>query len=425
MERRFEERLAELEAEAVVSPEVFAEVLPRVEKFLEPFVAKFKSEASRKLASQYVHGLLSGVERKNVESIAYHHDQHRMPLQKFIGQREWNHRHLLHELAEQVGQKLGESDAVIVFDPTSFPKKGTKSVGVARQWSGRLGKVDNCQVATFMAYVSRGGHALVNMRLYLSKEWAKDKTRRRMCGVPKEVKFQTRHEHALEMLAENGSQLPHAWIAGDDEMGKSAAFRGELRARGEHYVLAVPSNFTIRDLHATPPEPTSPRGALRKTPFMQVRKWAAAQAKSAWKTFNVRDGEKSPIVVEAISTRVISKFERRVCEAEETLLVLREKLSDGTWKYDYHLCHEPPNTKNAELVRVAKAEHRVEECFQQAKSEVGLAHYEVRTWEGWHHHITLALLASLFLTLETQGEKKIRTGDHRSASSPHHRRRAA
>lgn len=407
MERRFATRLKELEADAVVSPEVFAELMPRVESFLEPFLAKLNTPVKRQRASQYVHGLLSGAERKNVETIAYLHDQHRMPMQKFIGQQAWDHRPIVSELARHVGAHLGEKQAVLVFDPTSFPKKGSESAGVARQWSGRLGKVDNCQVATFMAYVSREGHALVNMRLYLSREWCNAKSRRRKCGVPKEVKFKTRHEQALEMLEEVGHLLPHAWISGDDEMGRSAGFRGILRTRGEHYVLAVPSNMTIRDLNATPPQPTSTLGAPPKVRFTQVRQWLAKQAETKWEKLDVRDGEKGPLVVEALATRVVSKYERRVCQDEETLLVTRERQGDGSWKHDYYFCHAPPHTPLAELVRAAKAEHEVEECFQQAKSEVGLAHYEVRTWEGWHHHVTLSMLASYFLTVETQREKKI------------------
>ena len=127
---------------------------------------------------------------------------------------------LLGTLAGQVGEDLGESDGVIVFDPSAFPKKGDKSVGVAMQWCGRLGKVENCQVGIYMAYVTRKEHTIVNTRLYLPEEWAKDRKRRKEAGVPKSIKFQTRHQLALEMLAECGGDLPHTWIAGDDEMGR-------------------------------------------------------------------------------------------------------------------------------------------------------------------------------------------------------------
>lgn len=152
---------------------------------------------------KYVAGLVSNVKRKNAESIAYHHDQDRQPLQKFIGQSPWDYQPLLTELARQVGVEIGEPDGVIVFDPSGFPKKGTESVGVQRQWCGRLGKIENCQVGVYMGYVSSIEHALVNMRLYLSAEWAKDKKRRKKCGVPKEIRFQTRHDQSLDMLREH------------------------------------------------------------------------------------------------------------------------------------------------------------------------------------------------------------------------------
>ena len=180
-------------------------------------------------------------------------------------------------LATQVGEDLGETDGVIVFDPSAFAKKGTKSVGVARQWCGRLGKVENCQVGIYMAYVSRKDHAIVNTRLYLPEEWTKDRARCKAAGVPKATKFRTRHELALEMLEEHGALLPHSWVAGDDEMGRPASFRQELSTRGERYLLAVPSNTLIRDLEATPPE-YSGRGRHPLSPFVRVDRWCAAVA---------------------------------------------------------------------------------------------------------------------------------------------------
>ena len=127
-------------------------------------------------------------------------------------------------------------------------------MGVARQWCGRLGKVENCQVGIYMGYVTRIEHTLVNVRLYLPEEWTKDRARRREAGVPKTIQFQTRHQLALEMLDECGANLPHTWIAGDDEMGRPSGFRRDLRGRGQRYLLAVPSNTLIRDIDAPPPE---------------------------------------------------------------------------------------------------------------------------------------------------------------------------
>src|SRR5207248_4605458 len=157
------------------------------EAFLQPFVRTLGSAEQRTNARHYLQGLLPDLPRKDAESIAYLHDRERQGLQKFIGQADWDHRPLLTELARQVGAERGEPDGVLVFDPSAFPKKGTESVGVQRQWCGRLGKVDNCQVGIYLGYASRCEHTLVDVRLYLPKEWATDKQRRQKAGVPQAV----------------------------------------------------------------------------------------------------------------------------------------------------------------------------------------------------------------------------------------------
>jgi SRSO17 transposase len=415
MERRYEVRLRELLDDAVVAPEQLRGMLARLDEFVEPFAAGLVRSKQRTLAQRYVAGLVSQVERKNVESIAYHHDHDRQMLQKFIGQYSWDHQPLIGELVRQVGAKLGRSDAVLVFDPSAFPKKGNESVGVQRQWCGRLGKVDNCQVGVYLAYVSAEEHALVDMRLYLPKGWARSKKRRVKVGVPADVKFRTRHELALEMLDARAAALPHGWVAGDDEMGKIPEFRGQLQARGERYLLAVPSNTLIRDLEAAPP-PYAGRGRQPKSPWVRVDRWCAALPKNAWTKIDVRDGEKGPLVIEAAQVRVRAKTAPGD-GFDETLVVIRERQSDGTMKHDYYLSNAAHDTPLDEFTRVSKAEHRIEECLQRAKGQAGLADYEVRTWRGWHHHQTLSLLATWFLTTETQRGKKMHTSDHRSASS--------
>src|SRR5207244_10097786 len=213
MERRFRIRLEELLDDARVRRRLLTGVVDRLESFLEPVVASLESAERRTNAQQYVQGLLSDLDGKDIESIAYLHDRDRQGLQKFIGQSEWSHRPLVTELARQIGAELGEPDGVLVFDPSAFPKKGTESIGVQRQWCGRLGKIDNCQVGIYLGYVSRREHALVDFRLFLPQAWAKRKRRRAKAGVPTDVRFQTRHELMLEMLDEHGSVLPHAWIA--------------------------------------------------------------------------------------------------------------------------------------------------------------------------------------------------------------------
>jgi len=420
MERRFAERKEALLAECEVSPQVFAGVAQRLAEFVEPFAALLRQPVQREHATDYVSGLLSDLERKNVESIAYRCDQDRRDLQHFIGCATWDHRPLMAELARQVGQELGEDDGVIVFDPSAFPKKGAKSVGVQRQWCGRLGKIDNCQVAVYMAYASRIDHALVNARLYLPAEWAKDRARRKAAGVPKEVRFQTRHGQALEMLAQCGAALPHAWIAGDDEMGRSGGFRRDLHGLSEQYLLAVPCDTLIRDLDAPAPE-YGGRGRLPKTPFARVDQWRDALNGEAWTRINVRDGDKGPLEVEVATCRVRTKSNQRIMKHDETLVVVRSLDDGGATKYDFYLSNAPVETPRKEFARVALAAHRIEEAIKRGKSEAGLAHYEVRHWLGWHHHQTLSLVAAWFLVREALRGKKMDSRDDRAADPRWHR----
>src|SRR5438105_5906834 len=174
MERRFRVRLDELINDARIPEGLLRDVLPRLQSFLAPFVESLESVEQRTNANHYVQGLLSDLKSKDVESIAYLHDRERQGLQKFLGQADWDHQPLLTELVRQVGAELGEADGVLVFDPSAFPKQGTESVGVQRQWCGRLVKIENCQVGVYLGYVSRCEHALVDVRLYLPTAWARD-----------------------------------------------------------------------------------------------------------------------------------------------------------------------------------------------------------------------------------------------------------
>jgi SRSO17 transposase len=415
MQQRFRVRLDELLQDAEVGPAVLRGMLPRLGRFLEPFGASL-TDAQATHAHHYVAGLVSDLERKNAEGIAYLHDQERQGLQKFLGQAPWDERPLLAELTRQVAAELGEADGVLVFDPSAFPKQGNASAGVQRQWCGRLGKVENCQVGVYLAYASRVEHALVDCRLYLPKEWAGDKPRRAQAGVPKAVRFRTRHQLALELLAEHGPVLPHTWVTGDDEMGRSSWFRGQLRQRGERYLLAVPSNTTVRDLAAKPP-PYQGRGRHPKAPFGRVDRWAAALPEGAWQTAEVRDGEKGPLVVQAAWGLVQARTEGKVADVAEVLVVFREQQGDGKWKHDYLLSNAALNTPVAEYARAFKAEHRVEDALRRAKSEAGLGHYQVRTWVGWHHHQALAMVAAWWLTQETRRGKKTHAGADGAASA--------
>jgi SRSO17 transposase len=414
MERRFDLRKAELLVDCQVQPALFEGMMERLDVFADTFTPLLRRSEQRIHAQSYLHGLLSDVERKNAESIAYRNDEDRQGLQTFLGTAQWDHQPLLDELTRQVGETLGESDAVLVFDPSAFPKKGRHSAAVSRQWCGRLGKVENCQVGVFLGYVSRIEHALVDMRLYVPREWANDRRRRKACGIPKEIRYQTRHELALEMLQNKGGVLPHAWIAGDSEMGRPAWFRRKLHRLGEHYLLAVPSNTTIRDLEADAP-PHCGKGRPAKQPFRQMRTWCESLPKKAWTRLEVRDAEKGPLTIEMARRRVVAKIDRKVGD-EETLVVIR-RMEDGEVQQDFYLSNASAATPCGEFGRVAKAEHRIEECLERGKSEAGLGDYQVRTWLGWHHHITLSLMATWFLVLETRRGKKMDAGDHGSADT--------
>jgi SRSO17 transposase len=425
MEQRFRIRLTEMRQDAEVRPGLLRGLLPRLEAFLEPFVAPLQRSEQRRNARTYVHGLLSDLGEKNAEAIAYLHDQERQALQKFVGQAPWDDRPLVTELVRQVGTELGEADGVLVFDPSAFPKKGAESVGVQRQWCGRLGKVDNCQLGVYLGYASRREHALVDCRLFLPRQWATDRRRRRKAGVPRQVRFRTRHQLALGLLDEHGAALPHGWVAGDDEMGRSSWFRRQLRQRREPYLLAVPSNTLVRDLAADPP-PWGGRGRRPKAPFVRADRWCAAVPEGRWQTVEVGDGEKGPLVVQVARGLVQARTEGRPEEAPELLVVFRERQADGTFKHDYLLSDSGSVVAPvAELARVYKAEHRIEECLRRAKGEAGLGDYQVRTWEGWHHHQTLALLAAWFLTQETRRGKNPDAGADGAAGGDGHRSAAA
>jgi SRSO17 transposase len=295
-------------------------------------------------------------------------------------------------------------------------------VGVARQWCGRLGKVDNCQVAIYLGYVSRMGHTLVDLRLYLPKEWTQDKARLEKAGVPKARRgYRTRHQLALEMLEKNGASLPHRWIAGDDEMGRPYWFRRRLAALGERYVLAVPSNTLLRDMETEPP-PSRGQGRPPKRPWQSVKQWAESLGDEAWRRVDVRDGAKGPLVVDVVKRRVVSRTHRRQQGDEELLVVIRyrDRDQEQVVKVDYYLSNAAPGTPLPDLARVAKAAHRIEECIQRSKSEAGLADYEVRNWAGWQHHQTLSFLATWFLERETHRGKKMDACDHLTTDSPGH-----
>jgi len=407
MECVFEERKRELEQECKLPRNAMASASSRLDAFMQPFLLNYRRHEQKSHATTVVRGFCSDLEKKNGESIAYLFGLDRKVMQHFIGESQWVDEPLRKELARQVGSQLGELDGVLAFDPSAFPKSGTQSVGVARQWCGRLGKIDNCQVGVYLAYVTSKGHALVDTELYLPKEWTEDKERMKRAGVPKDRhRYRTRHEMCLELLDRHGDQLPHSWVTGDDELGRPANFRRELRDRNERYLLAVPCNTTIRDLEIPPPD-YSGTGRPAKRASLRVDRWVTERSDDDWTAIEVRDGEKGPLTVETLKRNVETGKRGRPSVAEEILVVVRYRDRDNAVvKTDYYLSNADAETSLADFCRAAKAEHRVEECFKRGKGQAGLADYEVRNWLGWHHHQTLSLLASWFLNVETRRAEK-------------------
>ncbi len=273
MEAKYEARKQELLEECTVAPQVLDRVLSRLERFMEPFVEPLVRREQQEHAHTFVQGLLSDLEHKNVESIAYRFGQDRMPLQWFVGVSDWDHEPLRDELVRQVGEQLGEEDGVIVLDPSGFPKSGKESVGVARQWCGRLGKVDNCQVAVYLGYASSKEHALVDTRLFLPKEWTQDKARREKAGVPKEIRYRTRHQLCLEMLAQDGDRLPHAVGRRGRRNGPSVLVSPAFE-RASASSTCWPWRRTRRSATWKWTRPPIGRGRYPKRPWTRVDQWA-------------------------------------------------------------------------------------------------------------------------------------------------------
>jgi len=392
-----------------------------LQRFLGRYLPKFYRREQQDNAVIVVEGLLSGLERKTAEPIAREHGVHRKPIQAFVGHGAWDDEAVMAELRVHVGVVLGDPEAALVLDPSAFAKKGTHSCGVGRQWCGRLGKVENCQTGVFLAYATARGQAPLDRRLYLPRDWAEDPVRRKECHVPPEVVFQEHWRMGLDMLEERGRRLPHGWIVADDEFGRVSAFRDQLREWGERYVLDVPCNTLVRDLQARrPPRKKAGQGRRKVVPFVRADAWAERQPAACWRKMTVKDGEKGPIVVWAADRAVRTKQEGRVGPEERLVVIRRAAPGQADPDISYHVSNAEASAPLEKLVQAQSRRHQIEQMLEQGKGEAGLDHYEVRSWVGWHHHITLSLLALWFLCLErlTVGGKK--AGGDRAADSGHH-----
>jgi DDE superfamily endonuclease len=336
----------------------------RLEHFLRRYLPRFYRKEQYELVEVVLQGKLSALQRKTSEPIAYLADRERKPVQHFVGAGAWDDEAVMTELRRHIAEEVGDPDGVLVIDPSGFPKKGTASCGVARQWCGRLGKVDNCQIGVFLAYVTARGYAPLDRQLYLPEDWVRDPERREQCHVPEEVTFQESWRIGLDLIDRAGADVPFGWVAGDDELGRATDFRAGLRQRQLRYVLDVPANTLVRDLSE------APAPGKRRPPWRRVDAWAKSQPASCWRKIALGDGSKGPRVVRALEAWVQTKGVGGRVGARERLVVIRTvDREPQTW---YTLSNAPVEVPLAPVVAVHGRRHGVEELLQAGKGEVGL-----------------------------------------------------
>nr|WP_156056667.1 IS701 family transposase [Streptosporangium roseum] len=347
--------------------------------------ARFGRVEPRRQARAYMTGLLAPVERKNgwqlAEAVG---DAAPGRMQRLLNSARWDAREVRDDLRAYVVENLGHRDAVLIVDETGFLKKGTKSAGVQRQYSGTAGRTENCQLGVFLAYASPLGRALIDAELYLPKSWVEDQVRCRKAGVPDGVEFATKPVLARQMLARAlEAGLPVSWATADEAYGMDSKFRRFLEQRRVNYVVAVPESQIV---------------AMGWGGDTRADTLVAAAPPEAWKRLSCGDGAKGPRLYDWALATV--HFETG--PGYQRWLLARRSLAPngkGELEIAYYLCHAPVGTTMEELIRIAGARWAIEECFQAAKNETGLDHYQVRRFDGWHRHITLAMLAHAYLAV--------------------------
>ena len=341
---------------------------------------RFARSESRERAKNYIKGLLSPVERKNSWQLAEMMGETTpYGLQQFLYRSPWDPDVIRDDTRSYVVEHLGDSDAILVVDETGFLKKGEHSAGVQRQYSGTAGKVENCQLGVFLAYVSRHGHALIDRTLYLPESWIEDRERCAQAGIPEETVFATKPAQALDMLQRAFvADVPVRWVAADSIYGDHRPLRTWLEAQPLAYVLGVSGKEAVE----------IEGWMVRVSELLQVR------LNDQWTRLSAGDGAKGPRLYDwqtiALTTPSVSGWRR--------WLLVRRSISDPTDLTTF-LCFAPADTELSTLVEVAGSRWHIESCFQEAKGEVGMDHYEVRSWSGWYRHVTLACLAHAFLSV--------------------------
>ncbi len=354
-----------------------------LEAMHERIAGHFGRSEPRQRALDYLKGLLSPVERKNGWQLAeYAGDATPDGMQRLLNTYEWDADRVRDDLRRYVVEQLHDSQAILVVDETGFLKKGVKSVGVQRQYSGTAGRIENCQIGVFLAYASPGGHAFLDRELYLPQEWVNDHERCQEAGVPEGVVFATKPQLARRMLTRaREAGVITAWVTGDEVYGSDAPLRQWFEAHQQAYVLAVRRNERVG---------LEGQGILWSVAVSEVM---ADVAPSAWQRCSAGAGAKGPRVYDW----AVVELDESIPEEWPRRLLLRRCLDDETDIAAYRV-FAPADTPLAELVRVAGARWAIEASFETAKGEVGLDQYEVRRWTGWYRHITLALLAHAYIT---------------------------
>jgi SRSO17 transposase len=404
-----------------MTPQDLKQSLPLFHDFLNRFapliVDDKRSQSRRERLEAHLRGLLLDAEStKTAEAIALkvHGDPSQVRMtQVFVAQSPWPDAPAREELALWVNQELGSEQGTLIVDESGFPKCGDKSVGVARQYCGATGKIDNCQNGVFLAYASPAGHTLLDERLYLPEEWANDAERREEAGVPKDVVFRTKPELALELIRCSGPKVRHGWVTFDEGYGKDPGFLSGLEELDERYIGEVPKSCRGWLKRPKVVEPQAPRiGRPRRKarvaagqPKPQtVEEIAAALPASAWKRLRFREGTKGTQQAHFARVRIV--VERDDLPGPEVWLVI-ERSCDQAPYIKYYLSNATPDCPLLEMAQAGHNRWPVEDCFLRGKQEVGLDDYEVRGWRGWHHHMTLSMLAMWFLVLQKRrlGEK--------------------
>ena len=350
---------------------------------------------TRHAAGAFIDGVLSSAERKTGWMLAEQAGMDRPHrIQSLLGRSSWSADVLCDRVRGYVAQALGDQAGVLVVDETGFLKKGRHSVGVARQYSGTAGRVENCQVGVFAAYASRWGHALIDRQLYLPRDWAEDAARRQEASVPAEVAFATKPALARAMIARVlDAGLPCAWVLADALYGSDYQLRRMLEGRAQPYVLAVRSNQAVRFLDGWIPVQTDPAAM------------AAAMEDEEWHTLSAGEGTKGPRLYHW--ARAPLRWD--TAEGFERWLLIRRSRHDPE-ATAYYFAYAPQGTSLAELAGAAGLRWTIEQAFQRAKDDLGLDHCEARSWHGWHRHMTLVMAAAAYLAKLTAGQRRLAFG---------------